>query len=349
APEVDTVFTIFGPTSITSSLDVAERLVEVVKRHNFKNLYFGWTGGDFVAAGREFLHGSNLPVCSAPEDGVEAFMGLIRSHEISDRIKGGILPLSRSKEKKEKGYAAAKKIIDVAAKAGRSTLTEAEAKAVFGLYGVPTVETFVAKTPKEAGRYALENIRGKVAIKIASEEISHKSDVGGVMLSLAPEEVEAAAGAMISGVRAKVGPKVKIQGVSVQEMIDKSEMFELLVGTTRNPVFGPAMVFGTGGKAVEVEKDSAMEFIPLDDKLAMEMVQRTRIYNKLKGFRDVKPVDFKMLSKIIVAVSDMMLDFPEIKELDINPVLADSKRIIAVDARIILDLESKDNKKGSKK
>jgi acetyltransferase len=129
---------------------------------------------------------------------------------------------------------------------------------------------------------------------------------------------------------------VKIQGFAVQEMIDKSEMLELLVGTIRDKVFGPVIMFGTGGKAVEVEKDSACELIPVDEKLALETVMRTRIYKKIKGYRDVKPVDMKTLGKIMKSVSDMMLDFPEILSLDINPLLADAKRIVAVDARIIL-------------
>jgi acetyltransferase len=169
------------------------------------------------------------------------------------------------------------------------------------------------------------------------------------MLSLLPSEVEKAAEAMLKNVRAKVGPKVAIQGFAVQEMLDVSGMHEVLVGTTRNPVFGPAIVFGTGGKAVEVEKDSAMELIPLDGKLALDAIRRTRIYNKLKGYRDVASVDLKALARVMESVGSMMLDFPEIRELDINPLLADGKRIIAVDARIILDLAHAAGKKGGRK
>ena len=337
AKEIDTVFAIFGPTSINSSSDVAKKMTDVIEKNNFKNVYFGFTGGEFVEEGSRLLRSKGLAVLSEPEEGIEAFMSLLKSREIMKKIAAGIEPLDRAKPSKSKGYAAAKKIIDAVARAKRDTLTEAEAKEVFGLYGIPTVATYVAKDAKDAGQFAMKNIKGsKVAIKIASEEISHKSDVGGVMLWIEPKDVEKSCEDMLKRVRANVGPKVKIQGFAVQEMIDKSEMLELLVGTIRDKVFGPVIMFGTGGKAVEVEKDSACELIPVDEKLAIETVQRTRIYKKLKGYRDVKPVDMKLLAKIMTSVSDMMLDFPEMLSLDINPLLADAKRIVAVDARIIL-------------
>jgi acetyltransferase len=338
--EVDAVFTIFCPTGINSSADVAGKIVDTAKKNGFKNLFFSFTGGEFVEGANKLFRANGFSTLGEPEDGAEAFMSMLRACEISKKIAAGIAPLERSKPAKSKGYAAAKKIIGAVARTGRDTLTEAEAKEVFGLYGIPTVATYVAKDAKAAGEFALKNIKGaKVAIKIASEEISHKSDVSGVMLWIEPKDVERSCEAMLKTVRANVGPKVKIQGFAVQEMIDKSEMLELLVGTIRDKVFGPVIMFGTGGKAVEVEKDSACELIPLDERLAIETVQRTRIYRKIKGYRDVKPVDMKQLAKIMTSVSDMMLDFPEILSLDINPLLADAKRIVAVDARIIISTE----------
>ncbi|MDR1476543.1 MAG: acetate--CoA ligase family protein [Rickettsiales bacterium] len=340
APEVDAVLTILCPTRVISPLNVAEGIAASIGKNKFGDVFFAWTGGGYTRAGFDYLKAEGLGAFESPETAVDAFAGLLDARDIAKNLRAGVLPLDRTKAKKEKGYAAAKKIIDAAARKGRDTLTEAEAKEIFGLYGIPTVATYVAKDAKAAGEFAVENIKGsKVAIKIASEEISHKSDVGGVMLWIEPKDVERSCEAMLKTVRANVGDRVKIQGFAVQEMIDKSEMLELLVGTIRDKVFGPVLMFGSGGKSVEVEKDSACELIPLDEKLAIEAAGRTRIYRKLKGYRDVKPVDMKQLAKIMTSVSNMMLDFPEMLSLDVNPLLADGKRIVAVDARIILSLK----------
>jgi acetyltransferase len=219
-------------------------------------------------------------------------------------------------------------------------LSEVEAKQVLAAYGIPIVETRVATTPQEAGRVAAD-IGFPVALKIISEDVVHKSDVGGVDLDLGTSEaVVASAVAMAERVRSQI-PDVRISGYSVQRMARMKASHELIVGVSTDPVFGPVIVFGEGGKAVDVVKDSAIALPPLNDVLARELIRSTRIARVLEGYRDMPPIDEQALIRVLIQVSALVADNPHIVELDINPLLASPAGSLALDARIKVSREAR--------
>jgi len=219
---------------------------------------------------------------------------------------------------------------------GRSLMTEPEAKAVLSAYGIPTVPTEVAATPEKAAKEAAKLLRGyaSVVVKILSPNITHKSDVGGVRLDLtSAEEVEKATRCMLSDIKA-ARPDAIIEGVTVQPMIRRKDAYELILGITTDHTFGPIILFGAGGTGVEAIGDSALSLTPLDLKLASELIESTRIYKLLKGFRDKPPVDLKGLALCLVKLSTLAVQHRAIRELDINPLLIDENGMIALDARV---------------
>jgi len=226
-----------------------------------------------------------------------------------------------------------RKIISRAIAEKRDWLSEYEAKRVLAAYGVPVVDTRRADTPEEAAHCA-EMIGGPLALKILSPDITHKSDVGGVALHLTePAEVKAEAEAMLARVREAV-PDARIEGFTVQEMAVRADAYELIVGMTENELFGPVLLFGEGGIGVEVVEDYALALPPLNMKLATELMGRTRIWRQLQGYRSRAAVDLEAVALTLNKISQLIVDFPEVVELDVNPLLADSEGVLALDARI---------------
>lgn len=221
-------------------------------------------------------------------------------------------------------------------KEGRLILTEFESKKFLKQAGIPVVETRLARTLKEAVLFS-QKMGFPVALKIASPEIVHKSDSGGVRLSLNNgSEVRAAYREIVDGLQKKY-PSASIQGVSVQKMAKPGT--EVIVGTSKDPQFGPVIMFGLGGIFVEVLKDVSFRIIPLSRKDAMEMIEEIKGYPLLQGYRGKEPVDIPALTEIILKISRVMEEHPEIKELELNPIIAYKKGALAVDARIILESE----------
>src|SRR5258708_24329595 len=228
-------------------------------------------------------------------------------------------------------------------KAGRTLLTEAESKQLLALYGIPTVRTLVASTADEAVRFARE-IGYPVVLKLHSETITHKTDVGGVQLNLTDDEaIRRAWNAIEAGVREKTGPG-HFQGVTVQPMISR-DGYELIVGSSVDPQFGPVLLFGSGGTLVEVYKDRALALPPLNTTLARRMMEQTKIIRALEGVRGSKPVPLAELDQLLVRFSRLVVEQPWIKEIDINPLLASPERLVALDARVIVhgsEMDAKD-------
>ncbi|MDO8122831.1 MAG: GNAT family N-acetyltransferase, partial [Candidatus Hermodarchaeota archaeon] len=225
----------------------------------------------------------------------------------------------------------------------RSILTEVEAKQILEYYNIPVVKTRFASTADEAAAAAV-TIGYPVVLKILSPEISHKSDVGGVILNLNSDlEVRNAFDQIVESVK-KYKSDVKIEGVTVQPMIPPDGI-EVILGAKRDPLFGPIILFGMGGVGVEFFKDVAIGFPPLNQTLARRIMEETRVYQILKkGYRRTPPANLKLLEELIVQFSQMMVDFPEIVEIDINPMLIDDKQAIALDARIAIDIERIDKR-----
>ena len=235
--------------------------------------------------------------------------------------------------------AIARKTIHPAIKKGREILTEFEAKTVLKAYGIPTVDTVIAKTLDEVESTAAEILDGtgsEVVVKILSKEITHKSDVGGVALGLPnADAAKKAAQEMLARIQ-KINPEAHIEGFTIQPMIRRTGAHELIIGMSEDKTFGPVMLFGVGGTAVEVIKDTAMALPPLDLKLAYDLMDETQIYKLLQGYRDRPAADMDAIALTLVRVSQMIAELPEIVELDINPLLADENGVIALDARIIV-------------
>jgi acetyltransferase len=226
--------------------------------------------------------------------------------------------------------------INAALAAGRTVMSEVEAKDLLAAYGIPAVATAIAASPEEVGRKAKAIIAeaGACVIKVLSDDISHKSDVGGVRLGLEhPEEAERAAADMLARI-GRLMPDARIKGFTVQPMIRRPRAHELILGMSVDPTFGPLMMFGAGGTAVEVVRDTASALPPLDLNLARDMMQQTRVWRLLQGYRDRPAADLGVIAEALVRLSYLVARHPEIREIDINPLLADDKGAIALDARV---------------
>jgi acetyltransferase len=222
---------------------------------------------------------------------------------------------------------------------GRTVLTEPEAKAVLAAFGIPTVATRVAASPEEVAdvAHALLTHGPSVVVKILSDDISHKSDVGGVRLGLrTPAEARQAAERMLLRTR-ELCPEARIKGFTVQPMIQREHGHELLMGVYEDQLFGPMILFGAGGTATEIIRDTAVALPPLDMALAHDLMAQTRIYKLLQGYRDQPAADLDGLAAALVRLSQLVVDCPAVKELDINPLIVDPTGVIALDARIRID------------
>jgi acetyltransferase len=230
--------------------------------------------------------------------------------------------------------ATVEQIIKTARASGQTILNEFDSKKLLAAYHIPTVETRIATNVADAVKAANE-IGYPVVLKLYSDTITHKTDVGGVQLNLdGAASVEKAYNKIQASVSEKVGAE-HFQGVTVQPMISL-DGYEIIIGSSLDPQFGPVLLFGTGGQLVEVFRDRALGFPPLNTTLARRMMERTRIYKALKGVRGRKPVDLDALEEIMIRFSQLVAEQRWIKEIDINPLLASSERLIALDARVVL-------------
>jgi acetyl-CoA synthetase (ADP-forming) len=226
------------------------------------------------------------------------------------------------------------RIIEEARKEGRSYLLEPEAKTICSAYGIPVTKFRVAKNVEEATRFA-EETGYPVVLKIVSPDVIHKFDVGGVILNLkGSEEVRDAYDKILTNIK-KYKPDAKIVGVLVQEMAPPST--EVIVGATKDPQFGPALMFGFGGIFVEILKDVAFRIAPITRSEAKEMITEVKAYPILRGYRGQPPSDVDAIVEILLNTSKLVMAYPEIKELDLNPIMVYEKGAITVDARIILE------------
>lgn len=328
-PQSDAILFIHAPTAIVSSLDIASAIVPLAQKAS-SNILACWLGGDTVAQARHACSEAGLPTYDTPEEAVQGFMQMVQYRrnqnllmQVPSSMPGDFIP-DRAK---------AREVVQNALAAGRQILSEPEAKAMLAAYGIPVVETRVATTVEEAMQFAQE-IGFPVAVKILSPDITHKSDVGGVVLDLETQEmVRTAAQGMYKRLSA-LRPQARLQGFSVQAMARRPDAHELIIGITTDPVFGPVILFGQGGVAVEVTADHAVGLPPLNVVLARDLVSHTRVSKLLAGYRNHQPADLDAICRTLIQVSHLITDTPEIVELDINPLLADSDGVIALDARV---------------
>jgi acetyltransferase len=326
------------PTALASSEAAAKVVVEEVaasKGHRSKVVLTSWLGDGAAESSRRLFSDAGIPNFETPEAAVEGFMQLVRYRRAQDELMQ--VPPS-APEALEFDGEAAQKILREALAAHRYTLTEIEAKHLLASYGIPVVPTEIAATPAEVEREAASilKLHRACVIKILSDDITHKSDVGGVRLALTTaEEARSAAEEMLVNI-GKLRPKAVIRGFTVQAMIERSGAHELIVGASEDKTVGPLMMFGAGGTAVEVTADTSHALPPLDVKLAYQMMRETRIYRLLKGYRDRPAADMDAIAMVLVRLSYLVARHEEIRELDINPLLADEHGVIALDARVAI-------------
>ena len=330
-PDIDGVVTILTPQAMTDPTTTAQEL-RGTRSVPGKPILASWMGGETVEPGEKILDQAGIPTFAYPDTAAQMFTLMWRSHyNLQALYETPTAPAGDNTATAARDQAAA--IVSAAAKDGRSVLTEVESKRILAAYGIPTVETRVATTENDAVA-AAESIGFPVVVKLNSLSITHKTDVGGVQLNLrTAQAVRHAFTAIESAVLTHVGPG-HFQGVSVQPMV-KLDGYELIVGSSIDPQFGPVLLFGSGGQLVEVIKDRALALPPLNTTLARRMMEHTRILTALKGVRGRRPVDLQALERLLVRFSDLVVEQRWIKEIDINPLLASSDGLLALDARVI--------------
>ena len=328
---VDCVLVLHAPTAVVSSDAAAEGVARVAANsRRGRTIMASWLGGSTVTRPRRLLSDAGIPNYDTPDEAVRAFLHIVQYErnqallmETPPSIPEAFEPVSDS----------ARLVIENALADKREILSEPEAKAVLAAYGIPIVDTRIASTPGESAQVASQ-LGFPVALKVLADEITHKSDVGGVVLDLGTaEEVEAAATAMTQRVQT-LRPDVRRLSFTVQQMARRPGAYELIIGAASDPIFGPVILFGEGGTAVEVIADKAIALPPLNMKLAGELINSTRVARRLDGFRDRPPVKRQAVEHTLVRVAQLVADIPEINEIDINPLLSDDQGVLALDARI---------------
>ncbi len=325
----DAVLFIHAPTAIVPSAEIAAAVAPVVKASR-RNVLACWLGGDAVRQARDAFAQVGIPTYDTPEEGVRTFTQMVQYRRNQNLLME--VPPSRSAEfvhDRDKAHA----VVEGALAAGRTLLSEPEANAVLAAYSVPVVDTRIAATAGEAVAVA-RAIGFPVALKIRSSDLVRKSDVGGVVLDLEiPAAVEATAKAMLARLR-QYRPEARLEGFTVQTMVRRPNAHELVLGVTTDAVFGPVVIFGQGGTAVGVTAERAVALPPLNAVLARDLISRTHVSKLLAGYGARPPADIGAVTRTLIQLAQLVADIPEIVEIDINPLVADERGILALDTRM---------------
>lgn len=327
--ELDAVLVVHSPNALASTTEIAQEVIATVKK-NGGNVLTAWVGDEAARPARALFQQGGLPTYETPRSAVRAFLHMV-THRKNREILMQTPPESPTVFRPDKAGAAA--VIQAALARGDGILSEPESKAVLTAYGIKAAEVKIAATPEEAGRIA-DELGYPTAMTIVSPDITRKWDVGGVALSLETKEaVTAAAKGMLERVEAR-RPGARIQGFTVQRMVSRQNARQLIVAVTTDPLFGPVIMFGEGGRAVEVIRDHAVALPPLNVTLASELIERTRMSHLLDAYFDRPAADREAIGLALMQVSQILVDHPQIVEIDINPLFADDHGVTAVDAHI---------------
>lgn len=352
-PEAGTVLFMHAPTAIVPSADIARALVAELAPllHGAPGrLQACWLGARAVEEARRIFEAAGIACHDTPESAVRAFsmLATYRRNQfelmqtpplrragagLAAHVQSLVQPAGAPALKLETPATIAT-LIDHALRQGREMLTEPEAKALLAAAGVPVVPTTITRPEPEAAAQAACALGFPVVLKVLSAQISHKSDVGGVALNLETAQEVAAAAQAILARATQLRPDALIDGFTVQPMVRRPRALELIVGASVDPQFGPVILFGQGGTAVEVVADRAMALPPLNAALARALIERTRVARLLHGWRDVPPADLDGVVDTLLAVSQLLASEPRIAEIDINPLLCDAQGTVALDARV---------------
>ena len=328
-PATDGLLVVLAPTGLCDPTSVAQGLSRYAKLAN-KPVIASWMGGQDIAPGEAILNQAGIPTYRYPDAAARVFQ-LMWSY--SANIKA-LYETPEAFVPGNMGSAKASELIQSVRAQGRTLLTEAESKSLLAAYGIPTVATEIAENADQAAS-AAGRMGYPVVLKLHSETITHKTEVGGVQLNLAHEEdVRTAFNAIQKSVTRAAGPE-HFLGVTVQPMVHL-EGYELILGSSMDAQFGPVLLFGSGGQLVEIYKDRAIGLPPLNTTLARLLMERTKIFTALGGVRGRKPVNLAELERLLVRFSDLVMEQSWIKEIDINPLLASADGLLALDARVVL-------------
>jgi len=331
-PGVDGVLAILTPQAMTSPLEVAHALVErAAKRH--KPLLTCWMGEAQVAESHALFAQHGIPSFRTPEPAVDMFAHVSAFHRNQKILLQTPGPLAHESRPDLEN---ARLVIDSVLAEHRSVLSELESKALLAAFHIPIARAVLARSPNEAMAVAQE-LGFPVAMKIDSPDITHKSDAGGVRLNVGNAQAVRESWQTICDNVARLRPNAKVNGVIVEPMAARPNGRELMVGVVRDPVFGPAITFGLGGTAVEVLADRAVALPPLNGVLVDELVRGTRAAKLLGEFRRMPPVDRAALEAVLLRVSEMACELPQVREMDINPLVLDESGALVLDARIVVE------------
>ena len=330
---LDGVLVMLTPQAMTDANAAAEAIVKTVPKRTKKPVLACWMGESSVGEARRTLSGAGIPDFITPERAVEAFSYLAQHYkhqQLALEVPGPLTGVAVLPD-----VTGARMIIDTALRDGRDMLNDIESKAILRTFQIPTNMTIEAESANEA-LVAAETVGFPVAMKILSPDISHKSDVGGVKLGLMSAADVMAAFRQITETAAELRPEARITGVTVERMAEVDDARELVIGASRDPVFGPVIMFGAGGTMVEILRDNAVALPPLNAVLANRLIDRTNVSRLLDAFRDRAAVKREAVVEVLLRVSDMVCELPEITELDLNPLFAGPGGVMAVDARIAI-------------
>ncbi len=329
-PETGTLLFMHAPTAIVPSAEIARALLPLAGAQS-RRVVASWLGGPGLAQARELFQSAGIPSYDTPEQAVQA-CAMLAVYRQNQELLLEAPPAHTAAAAPD--LAKVDGIISAVLAEGREMLTEPEAKALMRAAGIPVTITEVVGPGEDEAVRAASEIGYPVVLKILSPEISHKSDVGGVVLNIESEdELRHAVQAMLARVK-RLRPDAHITGFTVQTMVRRPQALELIIGSHVDPLFGPVILFGHGGTAVEVVADRAVALPPLNEPLARALIQRTRIARLLAGWRDVPPADQAAVVQVLTTLSQLLADEPRIAEIDINPLLADAQGVIALDARV---------------
>ncbi len=328
---VDGLLVLLTPQAMTDPSGSAEGVIAAARAAN-KPVLACWMGENLVRDGRKKFADAGMPHFSSPEGGVDAFGYLACYRRNQKALLQAPTPLAKHREPDVEG---ARLIIEHAMGERRFTLSNAEAKAILRAFHIPTSPSINVNSAADA-LVAAEGVGLPVAMKINSPDITHKSDVGGVRLNIRePRSVRTAFREMIDGIK-KQRPDARVDGVTIEPMLERPHAREIMIGIAHDPVFGPVISFGAGGTAVEIFADSQVALPPLNEYLSRELIRATRAARYLKQFRHLPQADVAKLTDVLQRISEIACELPEVYELDINPLLVDENGVIAVDARVVV-------------
>lgn len=337
-PGVDGILVILTPQGMTKPLEVAESLIALTETIKIP-LLTCWMGDLQVQPGRDAFVKAKVATFRTPETGVEVFSYITSFYRNQQQLAQMPAPLSHHDEPQLED---ARLIIESVLAEHRKVLTEMESKALLAAFRIPVATTMVARAPTEALLIA-EELGYPVAMKINSNDISHKSDCGGVRLNLPNAQAVRAAYHDIMNDVTQARPDAKLDGIAIEPMAKKPNGRELMVGVTTDPIFGPVITFGAGGTTVEILADRAIALPPLNAFLTKELINHTRISKLLGRFRQMPAIQMEALESVLLRVSEMVCELPWLREMDINPLIVDENGALAADARITIDFQPASN------